>query len=150
MTKLLNKFFVVALMAFSVSVAAAKGPWLTDIDKGIEKAKMEGKLVMVEFTGSDWCHSCKVMDEQVFSQEEFLKKAQEGYVLVKLDAPHSDVELTKSTHGVMEKWKIAGFPTVLLLSMEGEEITRFIATQYPTVKKFTKALRKETKRKGML
>jgi len=150
MTKLLKKICLLSLMMLNISVVVAKGPWLTNLEEGVKKAKADGKLVMVEFTGSDWCPPCKMMDEKVFSQEEFLKKAQEGYVLVKLDAPNSDAELKKSTHAVMEKWKVEGFPTILLLNAEGKEVTRFIATKYPTVEKFTEALVKEEKRKDML
>ena len=147
---LLKKIYFMALVAISISIATAKGPWLTNLDEGVKKAKAEGKLVMVEFTGSDWCKPCMVMNEKVFSDKQFLKKAQEGYVLVMLDAPHSDPELSKSTEAVMEKWKIEGYPTVLLLTEEGKEITRTIATKYPSVDQFINFLTKEVKRKGML
>jgi len=147
---LLKKIYYVTLVVLSISIATAKGPWLTNLDEGVKKAKAEGKLVMVEFTGSDWCPPCKVMDEKVFSKKKFLKKAQEGYILVKLDAPQSDPELSKSTEAVMEKWKIGGYPTVLLLTADGKEITRTIATQYPTIDQFIEFLTKEAKRKDML
>ncbi len=150
MTKLLRKFCFVAFLSLGLSIANAKGPWLTSLDEGVKKAKADGKLVMVEFTGSDWCPPCIMMDEKVFSKEEFLKKAQEEYVLVKLDAPNSDAELKKSTSEMAEKWEVTGYPTVLLLNAEGKEITRFIATQYPTVEAFLGQLEKEVKRKDML
>ena len=32
--------------------------WMTDVPKAVEKAKAEKKLVMLDFTGSDWCGWC--------------------------------------------------------------------------------------------
>jgi len=150
MTKLLKKICFITLLTLGISIVHAEGPWLTNLDEGVKKAKAEGKLVMVEFTGSDWCPPCIEMEKKVFSKKKFLKSAQEKYVLVKLDAPKSNPELEKSTLKLMEQWNVQGFPTVLLLGAEGKEITRFNAIEYPTVKKFLKQLALEEKRKDML
>ncbi len=45
---------VTTLFALSLSLTAGEG-WLTNIEKAKEVAKKEGKAVLVEFTGSDWC-----------------------------------------------------------------------------------------------
>jgi thiol:disulfide interchange protein len=129
--------------------ALAKEAWLTDIDDGLKKAKAEGKLVMVEFTGSDWCPPCMMMDKAVFSKKEFLEEAQKHYVLVKLDAPKSDPKLDKTTRELMQKHKVHGFPTVLLFDADGKEFKRFVATENRTVEKFIKRLLKEKRRKDM-
>ena len=34
-------------------------PWETDISVAMEKAKKEGKDILINFTGSDWCGWCK-------------------------------------------------------------------------------------------
>lgn len=150
MIKLLQKIYLVALLAAGVSMANAAGPWFTDIEAGVKQAKADGKLVMVEFTGSDWCPPCMMMDKEVFSKEDFLKQAQEGYVLVKLDAPNSDPELKAATGKVAQQWKVGGYPTVLLLDAEGAEFSRFVASVYPTVDQFIAQLKKAALRKDML
>ncbi|MFT5906092.1 MAG: thiol:disulfide interchange protein [Cryomorphaceae bacterium] len=147
---MLNLFRNLLLVALMVSGSAlAEGPWLTDIDAGVKKAKAEGKLVMVEFTGSDWCPPCMMMDKEVFSKKEFLAEAQKNYVLVKLDAPKSDPELEKATKELMKKHQVKAFPFVLLFDAEGKEFKRFGATENRTVEDFIKRLLKEKRRKDM-
>jgi protein disulfide-isomerase len=44
------------LAAWAVAQAtAAELEWMTDLPKAQEKAKADKKLVMLDFTGSDWC-----------------------------------------------------------------------------------------------
>jgi thiol:disulfide interchange protein len=148
MINLLRNICLVALM-ISGSVLA-ESPWLTNIEDGVKQAKAEGKLVMVEFTGSDWCPPCMMMDKAVFSKKEFLDEAQKHYVLVKLDAPNSDPELKKSTQETMKRYQVRAFPFVLLFDAEGNEFKRFAATENNTVEGFIKRLLKEKRRKDMI
>ncbi len=64
--------------------AFGKAPegWLTDIEEAVTVAKEKDKLIMVEFTGSDWCPPCIIMKKEVFSKDEFVKKASEDFILV--------------------------------------------------------------------
>jgi len=64
-----------------------KKAWLTSLDDGIAKAKKEGKPVLVEFTGSDWCPPCLMMQEKVFGKAAFLEQVGNSFILVKLDIP---------------------------------------------------------------
>ena len=86
---------VTCSVAALVSTAFAKAPagWQTDVDAAIALAKKEGKSVMLEFTGSDWCPPCIMMKKEVFSKEEFFKAASKNFVLVHLDFPKADKEL---------------------------------------------------------
>ena len=34
---------------------AAESTWLTDVPKAQAQAKAENKMVLLDFTGSDWC-----------------------------------------------------------------------------------------------
>ena len=132
----LASFTAVALTA---SAFAAEG-WETDLDKAIEKAKAEKKSVLVEFTGSDWCPPCIAMRKNVFTKKEFIEAASKKFVLVELDFPKGDKELADKNQPLAEKYKIDGFPTVVLLDSEGKEFTRFVASKYPEVEAFLKHL----------
>lgn len=64
-----------------------KGPivlnWITnDLDKAIEVAKKENKLIFIDFTGYS-CVNCRLMEQRVFVLEE-VKKEMSKYVLLKL------------------------------------------------------------------
>ena len=132
----LASFTAVALTA---SALAAEG-WQTDLDKAIEQAKAEKKSVLVEFTGSDWCPPCIAMRKTVFTKKEFIDAASKKFVLVELDFPQKDKELAEKNQPLAEKYKIDGFPTVVLLDSEGKEFTRFVASKFPEVEAFLKHL----------
>ena len=70
-----------------VQAGAAEINWTTDVPKAAEKAKAEKKLVMLDFTGSDWCGWCIKLNKEIFSQPEFVEYAQKNIVAVELDFP---------------------------------------------------------------
>ena len=139
--------FMLSLFA-SVQLMAGEG-WMTDIDEAVKKAKELDKAVMVEFTGSDWCPPCKMMEKEVFSKPEFVEQASKKYVLVKIDIPNSNPELKAQNSKVMKKYKVKGVPTVILFDQEGEEFNRFTASQFKTVETFLENLEHQLKRKDM-
>lgn len=145
------------LASFTVGVAAltatafATTPqgWSTDLDKALEKAKSEKKSVLVEFTGSDWCPPCIAMRKNVFSKKEFVDAASKNFILVELDFPKGDPELKKKNDPLAEKYKIEGFPTVILFTPEGKEFTRFFASEFPKTEDFLKHLDEALEKKDL-
>jgi thiol-disulfide isomerase/thioredoxin len=63
--------------------------WLTDLPAALEQARSGNKLVLLDFTGSDWCGWCMKLDHDVLGTPEFAAYAQNKLVLVKVDFPHS-------------------------------------------------------------
>jgi protein disulfide-isomerase len=99
--------------------------WLTDVPKAVEKAKSENKLVMLDFTGSDWCGWCIKLHKEVFSQPEFADYAKKNLVLVEVDFPRrkdQSAELKKANQALQEKYKIEGYPTLILLNKDGKQV----------------------------
>ena len=45
--------------------------WMTDVPAAQAKAKAENKLVLMDFTGSDWCGWCMKFKKEVYSTPEF-------------------------------------------------------------------------------
>jgi len=114
--------------------------WSTDLDKAFAQAKKEKKSVLVEFTGSDWCPPCIAMRKNVFSKKEFVDAASKKFILVELDFPNKDKALKEKNQPYAEKYKIEGFPTVILFDAEGKEFNRFFASEYPKTDAFLKHL----------
>lgn len=139
------------LAAATMSVAALTSSafantlegWSTDVEAAVALAKKENKAVLVEFTGSDWCPPCIMMRKNVFSKKEFVEKASKEYVLVEIDVPKKDKELAARNQIVAEKYKIDGFPTVVLLNKNGKEFSRFYASEFPEMDKFLAQLDKK-------
>jgi thiol:disulfide interchange protein len=140
--------FGVAALASSAFATAPEG-WETDVDAAIALAKKDGKSVMLEFTGSDWCPPCIMMGKKVFSKPEFVKAASKDFVLVHLDFPKGDKELAEKNKPYADKYEIEGYPTVILLDSEGKEFTRFFASQYPDVDKFLAHLKGSLEKKDL-
>ncbi len=129
-----------ASIAALTSTAFANVPegWSTDLEKAFKQAKAEKKSVLVEFTGSDWCPPCIAMRKNVFSKKEFVSVASKKYILVELDFPNGDKAVKEKNQPYAEKYKIEGFPTVILFNPEGKEFTRFFASEYPKTEDFLK------------
>ena len=145
------------LASFTVGVAAMTATafastlagWSTDLDKAFEQAKAEKKHVLIEFTGSDWCPPCIAMRKNVFSKKDFVDAASKKFILVELDFPKGDKALKEKNQPLAEKYKIEGFPTVILFTPEGKEFTRFFASQFPKTEDFLKHLDKSLAKKDL-
>lgn len=109
----------------SFTLLAAEGEWLTDLAKAQEKAKAEKKLVLIDFTGSDWCPPCKNLHKTVLTAPEFTKFAKDNLVLVEIDFPNSkpqSAELKAANKELAKKFEIKGYPTVVVLDANGKEV----------------------------
>ena len=107
--------------------APQEGLWQTDFEAAKSKAKAEKKLLLVDFTGSDWCGWCIKLKGEVFDKESFKTAAPKQFVLVELDFPQqkklSD-ELKKQNAELQKRYKVLGFPTILVLDAEGQVVAR--------------------------
>jgi len=102
-------------------------PWSTDLSKALEQAKAENKIVLLDFTGSDWCVWCMKFDNDVLSQPEFASYAKKNLVMVMLDFPNTKPQsdsVKKTNKDLQEKFKVDGFPTYVALTPDGKEIGR--------------------------
>jgi protein disulfide-isomerase len=118
----------VALVAIAATVNlahAGEDGWTTDYKKAVEQAKSEKKLVLLDFTGSDWCGWCIKLNKEVFSQEKFKEYAKANLVLVEVDFPRAkeqSAELKKQNQDLQDKYKIEGYPTIIVLNGDGKKV----------------------------
>src|SRR5712692_1777344 len=99
--------------------------WLTDLPAAQAQAAAENKLVLLDFTGSDWCGWCVRLKAEVFSQNEFEAFAQENLVLVEIDFPHhtaQTAELKSANEALARHFGIHGYPTIILFDRRGRAI----------------------------
>jgi protein disulfide-isomerase len=109
----------------ATQLTAAELHWLTDVSAAQAKAKKENKLVMLDFTGSDWCGWCIKLKKEVFDTKEFADYAKDNLVLVEVDFPRKkklDAKQEKANETLMEKYKVKGFPTLVLLNADGKQV----------------------------
>jgi len=98
--------------------------WVTDYKAAMEKAAAEKKDMLIDFSGSDWCGWCIKLDDEVFSQKEFIEKASKDFVFVMLDFPKDQKLTTPELKAQNEKLQVKygpeGFPTVYLTDAKGK------------------------------
>jgi thioredoxin-related protein len=101
--------------------------WSTDLPASQAAAKKDKKLVLVNFTGSDWCSWCKKLQKEVFTTKEFDEYSKKKLVLVEIDFPNQkkqSPDLKKANEALQSKYKAEGFPTIVVLNGEGKELWR--------------------------
>ncbi len=122
------KIKITALMVLLGTSLYADEGWLTNIEKAQEQAKSEKKVVLLEFTGSDWCPPCKALKKTVFDTDKFKAYAKKNLVLVELDFPRDKSKITKEQSAYngaqAKKFGVRGYPTVILLDADGKELTK--------------------------
>ena len=104
---------------------AAESDWQTDLNKAQQEAKSSNKLMLLDFTGSDWCGWCIKLNREVFSKPEFKQYAAKNLVLVELDFPRMKAQadsLKKQNEELASKYGIQGFPTIIVLNGEGKKV----------------------------
>lgn len=121
---------VTSLLAAVSFWSPAPEGWTADFVYAMHKAKAENKLVLADFTGSDWCTFCKTLRKEVFDTDEFKRWAKENVVLLELDYPKHKrlpdmIETQNATLQEMYGKLVGGFPTILLLEPDGKPFGRF-------------------------
>jgi thioredoxin-related protein len=124
----MKKRIPLLLAALFLACGPRSGPafeWRTDLPQAAADARQNGRLLLLDFSGSDWCGWCKKLDAEVFSQPAFQEYAATNLVAVLVDfprrAPQSEA-LKAQNERLMRHFKVEGFPTLLLFSPEGELI----------------------------
>ena len=116
-------FATFAVLGALIAPAFAAEGWLTDLEAAKKQAAEQKKDILVDFTGSDWCHWCVQLKKEVFDQKEFKDAAPKDFVLLEIDFPQEKEQpedIKKANQALAEKYGVQGFPTVLLLDGEGK------------------------------
>jgi protein disulfide-isomerase len=102
-------------------------PWAADLPTALRQARAANKIVLLDFTGSDWCVWCIKFDDDILSKPEFSSYAKTNLVMVMLDFPNAKKQseaLKKNNQGLQDKFKVEDFPTYVALTPAGKEIGR--------------------------
>lgn len=123
--KFRHLLLTIACAIFATASAEAKPGWLTDFKQAQEQAKSGQKLMLLDFTGSDWCGWCIKLDREVFSQAEFKDYASKNLVLMEADFPRGkQLPATEQAQNeeLAAKYGVQGFPTIVVLNGEGKKV----------------------------
>src|SRR5689334_5019611 len=107
MKRLLITSIVIAVFLAAQLPTRAELSWGTDATAALAQAKKEKKLVMMNFTGSDWCGWCIKLKKEVFDTSEFNTYTKDNLVLVEVDFPskkQQSAELKKANEALKDKY----------------------------------------------
>lgn len=138
---------VLTVCGLAMQLHAAE--WLTDLSKALDKAKADKKMVLMDFTGSDWCPPCKALHKTVLTSPEFEAYAKTNLELVEVDFPNDKPqteELKASNKALSKKYEIEGFPTVIVLDGEGKQLSKKVGYDGESPKDFIAELEKLKKK----
>jgi thioredoxin-related protein len=99
--------------------------WLTDFKQAKSLAAESKKVILLNFSGSDWCGPCIKMKRDIFETQEFKDFAGKELILLKADFPRQKknqlpAELKVHNEKLAEQYNPKGkFPLTLLLDAEG-------------------------------
>lgn len=123
-------FLKTAVAIVCIAPAFSAEGWVTNLDEAKKQAAEKNKLILAEFTGSDWCTPCKMLKKDVMDTPEFGQEASKDFILLELDFPrkndHMSEEQKKANNTAKDEYGIRGFPTVLYLLPNGEPVGGFI------------------------
>ena len=126
-----------------LSKSVPKG-WSEDFAAASETAKKEGKLMLLAFSGSDWCGWCVKMEKEIYAQKKFIAEAKKKFVLVMIDSPRNKEILTKlakkQNPELVKKYGIHGYPSTVIVRPSGEVVKRFGGYQKGGIEPFLEAL----------
>ena len=109
--------------ALTASTFAAGDLWVSDFEKAKQTAAAEGKDLLIDFTGSDWCGWCIKLRKEVFDLDAFKKAAPKSFVLVEIDFPQDKSKISKETQAqnakLQTQFGIQGFPSIVLADAQG-------------------------------
>ena len=114
--------------------------WGNDLSTAQQEAKGQHKLILLNFSGSDWCGPCIKLKKDVFESEEFKAFAEANLVLVRADFPRlKKNQLAKDQQAkndaLAERYNHDGkFPLTVLLNEQGKVLKEWDGYQPSTSK----------------
>jgi thioredoxin-related protein len=122
--------------------------WDTDFERATEKAKQEHKLILLKFSGSDWCIPCIRMQKEIFEDSVFISFADTSLVLVNADFPRlkknklSDAQ-KKKNEKLADRFNPNGdFPLTLLMNENCKVLQRWEGYSKTTAQEFVIQLKR--------
>jgi thioredoxin-related protein len=115
----------ILLILFSSFLLSSNG-WLTNFDTATKAATERHQLILLNFSGSDWCGPCIRLRKEIFESAAFISFADSNLVLVNADFPRNKKnrlsdDQTKLNDTIADKYNPEGkFPYTLLLNTNGK------------------------------
>jgi thiol:disulfide interchange protein len=95
------------------------------LDDALAKAERENKLVLADMSAI-WCPTCRRLDKEIFSDDGVKSVIDDQYVFARIEYESEEGK------AFMERYKVHGFPTLLVLDGAGEKMGQLRLTFEPS------------------
>lgn len=116
---------ILSLLLTPVPARSREGLWRADYASARESARETGRPLLLLFDGSDWCHWCHRLNDDLFAEPEFREFADASLVPVRIDFPRRrrlPALRERRNHRLAQRYGVRAYPTVLLVDPESEDI----------------------------
>ncbi|MDB5007866.1 MAG: thioredoxin family protein [Mucilaginibacter sp.] len=120
------------LLAISLMMIFSTGvTWLGNFDTAKTEAAQQHKLILINFSGSDWCGPCIRLRKEILESAAFENYAADHLVLVRADFPRQkkdqlSKEQTKLNEALADKYNADGkFPYTVLVDDKGKVLYKW-------------------------
>ena len=142
------KFLLISFIACLLTMAPV---WQLNFDQAKAEARQNHKLILLNFSGSDWCGPCIRLKKEVFESADFQQFADTSLVLVRADFPRLaknqlDARQIAHNEALAETYNRQGkFPFTVLLDDSGHVIREWDGfPKSMTVASFIETIQKTT------
>jgi len=91
------------------------------LEVALAKADAHDKLVIADMSAI-WCPTCRKLDKTIFANDNVKKAIEQDFVFARVEYDSAQGK------AFMQKYKVTGFPVLLVLNRDGEKLTRLPLT----------------------
>ena len=119
------------MLAIIMAFFMAGPTWFGNFNKATIEANNQHKLILINFSGSDWCGPCIRLTKEIFESQTFEDYASKNLVLVRADFPRQkknqlSPEQQKENAKLADKYNPNGtFPETLLVDENGKILKKW-------------------------
>ncbi len=119
----------------------------TDFESAKQRAIEKHELILLNFSGSDWCIPCIRMRKDIFENEAFIKMADTSLILFNADFPRNkknlpDAQTQKQNDELAEKYNTQGmFPYTLLMDGNGNVLKTWSGLPKESAQQFAQEIK---------
>lgn len=110
------------LLSLALLFTSALG-FSQNLEETLATAQTENKVVLLYFSGSDWCIPCMRFAENILASEDFKAFADSKIITYQVDFPRKDEssdEVQAYKRSIAEKYNSSGgFPRLIILDTDG-------------------------------
>ncbi len=135
------------IIGICVIMSASFAQGQTFFESAQKNAKDKHQLILLNFSGSDWCIPCIKMRREIFENANFKQMSDSLPILVNADFPRSKknqvtMDIQKQNDKLAERYNPNGtFPYTLLLDVDGKVLKTWEGFPKEDVASFTGEIR---------